>query len=159
MTTRTLRLLCAGAFALAAAPSVAAQSPPDNNPAASALRYEGPPAPVAPEVVTRDELGNATIRAVRITTPIDVDGRLDEAFYSEVRAITDLVQIIPDEGQLSTEKTEAWIAFDDDNIYVGGPIWESHPESQWVANEMRRDANQLTQNDNFGVAFDTYYDL
>src|SRR5687768_12884331 len=154
---RTLLLTAALILALVA-PPLAAQAPPDGTVGAAAARLDGPPPPVAPEVVTRDELGNATIRAVRITTPIDVDGRLDEAFYSEVRAITDLVQIIPDEGALSTERTEAWIAFDDDNIYVGGRIWESHPESEWVANEMRRDANQLTQNDNFGVAFDTYYD-
>ena len=154
----TLRLLCAGALGLAAAPSLAAQSQPDANAGAAPSRFDGPPAPVAPEVITRDELGNATIRAVRITTPIDIDGRLDEPLYREAQAIGDFVQVLPEEGAPASERTEAWLAFDDENIYVGGRVWESHPESQWVANEMRRDANQLTQNDNFGVAFDTYLD-
>ena len=133
-----------------------AQSEGEGTPLAAP--YDGPPPPVAPAVVTRDELGNATIRAVRVTTPIEVDGRLDEAFYREVPAISDFVQILPEEGARPSERTEAWIAFDDENIYVGGRVWDSHPESEWVANEMRRDANALTQNDNFGVAFDTFHD-
>ena len=119
---------------------------------------DGPPAPVAPEVVTRDDQGKATIRAVRLATPIEVDGKLDEAFYRDVSSISDFVQVLPEDGAPATERTEAWIAFDDENIYVGGRVWESHPESEWVANEMRRDANQLTQNDSFGVAFDTFFD-
>ena len=37
-------------------------------------------------------------------------------------------------------------------------VWDSAPESEWVANEMRRDTNQLRQNDTFAVLFDTFYD-
>ncbi len=133
-----------------------AAEPPE--PASPDQRIGGPPAPVAPEVVTRDDQGNATVRATRIATPIEIDGNLDEALYRDVPAIGDFVQVLPEDGAPATERTEAWIAFDDENIYVGGRVWESHPESEWVANEMRRDANQLTQNDSFGVAFDTFFD-
>ena len=48
--------------------------------------------------------------------------------------------------------------FDDSNIYVAARCWDSAPPSEWVANEMRRDTNQLRQNDTFGVMFDTFYD-
>ena len=41
---------------------------------------------------------------------------------------------------------------------VSARVWDSAPESEWVANEMRRDGNHLRQNDTFGVMFDTYYD-
>ena len=37
-------------------------------------------------------------------------------------------------------------------------VHDSAPESEWVANEMRRDTNQLRQNDTFTVFFDTFYD-
>ena len=37
---------------------------------------EGPPAPVAPEVVSRDDSGRATIRAVRAPQPLRIDGVL-----------------------------------------------------------------------------------
>ena len=48
--------------------------------------------------------------------------------------------------------------FDETNVYVSARIWDSAPESEWVANEMRRDTNQLRQNDTFAVFFDTFYD-
>ena len=40
--------------------------------------------------------------------------------------------------QAGDQKTEAWIFFDNDNIYVSARNWESHPERR-VANEMRRE--------------------
>jgi hypothetical protein len=96
-----------------------------------------------------------TVRAVRGT--IRVDGRLDDALYNTTEAIGSFVQQEPDEGKPATEKTEAWIFFDDDMIYVAARCWESHSKRR-VANEMRRDTNQLRQNDTFAVLFDTFHD-
>jgi hypothetical protein len=53
---------------------------------------------------------------------------------------------------------EVWVGFDDDNVYVAARLWDSAPESEWAANEMRRDASTIRSNDNFGVFLDTYYD-
>ena len=124
----------------------------------SGVGVEGPAPPVAPEVITRDDLGNATVRAVRLTQPIQLDGQLDEAFYQVTHSISDFIQSVPDEGELATERTEVWLAFDDVDIYVSARVWDSAPESEWVANELRRDTQQLRQNDTFGVMFDTFYD-
>jgi hypothetical protein len=96
-----------------------------------------------------------TVRAVRGT--VRVDGRLDEAVYGATAAIEAFVQQEPDEGRPATERTEAWVFFDDDTIYVAARCWESRPERR-VANEMRRDTNQLRQNDTFAVLFDTFHD-
>jgi hypothetical protein len=98
-----------------------------------------------------------TIRAYPTAQPIRIDGRLDEEIYRTTPPITDFVQQEPDEFKPATEKTEAWIFFDNDNIYISARNWESHPERR-VANEMRRDTNQLRQNDTFGVLFDTFHD-
>ena len=38
---------------------------------------DGPPSPVPPAVITRDDKGGATVRAVRIETPLKIDGQLD----------------------------------------------------------------------------------
>ena len=119
---------------------------------------DGPPPPMAPEFVNRDESGRATIRAIKLTEGIRLDGQLDEAVYSTVPPVTDFIQQVPVEGVPATEKTDAWIMFDKTNVYVSGRIWDSAPPSQWVANEMRRDTRQLLQNDVFGVFFDTFYD-
>ena len=119
---------------------------------------DGPPPPLPPDVIRRDEARRATIRAVEVDAPIRLDGQLDERVYYTVPAITGFIQQAPDEGAPATEKTEAWILFDADNIYVAGRIWDSAPPSQWVANEMRRDTRQLRQNDTFAVILDTFYD-
>ncbi|MEO7157768.1 MAG: DUF5916 domain-containing protein [Vicinamibacterales bacterium] len=98
-----------------------------------------------------------TVRAHRVAQPIRIDGRLDDEAYKSTPAITDFVQQEPDEFKPATEKTDAWIFFDDDNIYISARNWETHPERR-VANEMRRDTSQLRQNDSFGVMFDTFHD-
>ena len=117
-----------------------------------------PPPPRPPAVVTRNAQGRASVRAVRLATGIRLDGRLDEPVYETVPAIGDFIQQMPVEGAPATEKTEAWILFDDANIYVSGRVWDSAPPDEWVANEMRRDTPQLRENDSFWVAFDTFND-
>ena len=124
----------------------------------TAAQTNVPPAPVAPAVVSRDGAGHATVRAIRIDLPLHVDGLLDEAVYADVPSISDFIQQVPNEGRPATERTEAWILFNADNIYVAGRCWDSAPPDRWIANELRRDTNQLRQNDTFGVIFDTFYD-
>jgi len=53
----------------------------------------GPPAPTLPQTLARDDQGRATVRAVRVTTPVRVDGKLDEAIYSSVQPATDFIQM------------------------------------------------------------------
>ena len=119
---------------------------------------DGPPPPVAPEVMRRDEQGRTTIRAIKLDRGIIVDGQLDERVYREVPAVRDFIQQVPIEGATPTERTEVWVMFDDVNIYVAARCYDSAPESEWVANEMRRDSSNLRLNDSFGVLFDTFYD-
>ena len=117
-----------------------------------------PPPPVAPDVINRNERGQATVRATRIDTPLTIDGRLEELVYRTVQSIDGFIQNLPREGQPSTERTQAWVFYDDTNIYVCGKLWESAPPEEWTANEMRRDTSQLRQNDNFGIVLDTFHD-
>ena len=113
--------------------------------------------PVAPAVVSRDGNGQVTVRAIRVAEPVRIDGRLDESIYDSTESISDFLQQEPDEGRPATERTEAWVFFDEDNIYVSARCWDTHPERR-VANEMRRDTSQLRQNDTFAVLFDTFHD-
>ena len=119
---------------------------------------DGPPPPMAPEVIRRDDRGRATVRAIELIDGIRLDGQLDERVYRDVPAITGLIQQEPVEGAQATEKTEAWIMFDRANIYVSARVWDSAPPSAWVADEMRRDTRQGRDNDSFWVSFDTFYD-
>ena len=68
------------------------------------------------------------------------------------------IQVAPAYGAESTERTDVWISYDEDNIYVSARCWDSAPPERWISNELRRDTNQLRQNDHIGVMFDTFYD-
>ena len=125
--------------------------------AGMAIRYDGPPPPRPPAVINRDRSGRATLRAVRLTSPLAIDGALAEAVYEDVPSVTDFIQMEPDGGALATEQTEVWVLFDDDNIYVSVRCWESHPE-RIVANDMRRDGSNVPSTDRVGFSFDTFYD-
>ncbi len=127
--------------------------------AALLAAIDGPPPPVAPAVMPRDAPGRTPVRAIRLAAGIRLDGVLDEEVYRTVPPITDFLQQVPVEGAPASERTEAWILFDDTNVYVSARVHDSAPESEWVANEMRRDTNQLRQNDTFTVFFDFFYYL
>jgi len=144
-------------LATVCAPALAASA---QAPATAPARQSGgdPPAPIAPATVARDGAGHATVRAVRLDQPLRLDGVLDESVYSDSASISDFIQQVPREGAAATERTEAWVMYDDENLYVGARCWDSAPPEKWVANEYRRDTNQLRQNDTFGIVLDTFYD-
>ena len=117
---------------------------------------DGPPPPVPPATIARDTAGRATLRAVRVTEPVRIDGALDERAYQDVRPVSGFIQVNPLEGEPATEETEIWVLFDGDNLYVSGRCHDSAPESDWVANEMRRDGGGLGEF--VGIVLDTFYD-
>ena len=127
-------------------------------PGVAAGAIDGPPAPVPPEVFTRDADGRVTMRAFRLGGELELDGALREAIYEQIQPVTGFVQQLPIEGAPATERTEVWVFFDDESIYVAARCWDSAPPSQWIANEMQRDGFQLINNDWFSVGFDTFYD-
>jgi hypothetical protein len=124
---------------------------------AAAAQDSTPLDPVPPRVMARDANGRVTVRATRIETPPRIDGVLDEEIYRTLEPITDFVQQDPDEGQLATEATLVWITFDASTIYIGARCRDSQP-SRIVANDMRRDGRNVSQNDNISIVIDTFHD-
>ena len=122
------------------------------------VAFDGAPPPEPPDVIARDDRGRVTVRAVRLgEVGLDIDGKLEENIYRRTPSMSGFIQQEPHEGEGATEKTEAWIFFDDENVYISARCWDSHPERE-VANEMRRDNMNLSQNQNFAVILDTFYD-
>ena len=153
-----------GTLVLAAAASptlVLAQAPADvavrSATSANGAAIPGPPPPVAPATVARDGQG-VTLRAVRISQALKIDGNLDEEFYATVPPMSDFVQMEPRPGAPATEKTDLWIGFDATNLYVTVRCFDSQPESRWVANEMRRDSFLIPRNENVAFIVDTFFD-
>lgn len=101
---------------------------------------------------------HVTVKAVRVQQPLQIDGALDESLYREVAAVSDYVQVEPDAGSPATERTETWLAFDDDHVYVSFRAWDSQMD-RLVATEMRRDHGNIWQgNDIIVFIFDTFFD-
>ena len=97
------------------------------------------------------------MRAIRLDSPLTVDGKLEEAVYGRVPGVSGFIQAEPRPGEPATEKTEVWVLFDDRNVYVSARCWDSHPE-RMVMNEMRRDNTGIFGNETLTVILDTFYD-
>ena len=95
--------------------------------------------------------------AYRTFQSIEIDGDFNETDWQQAKPINRFVQTEPDEGVPITESTEVRILYDEKNIYFGFTCSSSHRDNI-VANEMRRDAENLRENDNVFILLDTYND-
>ena len=65
---------------------------------------------------------------------------------------------MPKEGAAATEKTQAWILFDDTTLYFAARLYDSEPD-RIVANEMRHDSvNIFNGGDSMTLVLDTFHD-
>ena len=95
--------------------------------------------------------------AYRTSQSIEIDGDFSEADWQHAKPINQFVQTEPNEGAPVTESTEVRILYDDKNVYFGFTCSSSRRD-HIVANEMRRDAEGLRENDNVFILLDTYND-
>lgn len=85
---------------------------------------------------------------------INIDGRLDESIWKN-ESVNEFTQKDPNEGSPATQKTDVWIAYDNDNIYIAARMLDSRPELI-DASLGRRD--QYVNSDWFGFYVDPYND-
>jgi hypothetical protein len=142
---------------LAAAPpaSVVAKSAPVAAPPAAVTSAAAPAGsgPGAPGSAAAP--GRETIRALRATEPVTVDGVLSESVWQNAEPFTTLIQRDPVEGRPVSQRTEVRVAYDDDALYIGARLYDSAPESVMVR-LARRDASIAS--DRFGVYLDPFRD-
>ncbi len=103
------------------------------------------------------ESHNLQIRAYRTYESIEIDGDLNESDWQKADVINKFTQIEPNEGEVSSEPMDVRILYDNNNIYFGFRCYDSDI-SQLVANERRRDARDIHDNDNVFLLLDTYND-
>jgi hypothetical protein len=95
-------------------------------------------------------------QALRVTAPITVDGRLDEAVWRTGAPITGFVQRELNEGVPESERTEVRIASDEQYLYIGARMYDREPHLI-VPGEKIRDVT-LANSDHLALIFDTYHD-
>lgn len=96
------------------------------------------------------------VRALRVTEPIKIDGRLDEPVWAQAEAATDFRMENPKEGAPASERTEVRVLFDEKNIYFGVRAFDSEP-GKINARELTRDA-AFANDDKIEILLDTNHD-
>jgi hypothetical protein len=96
------------------------------------------------------------IQAVERTSPIVLDGRLDDAVWQTAPAATDFRQQDPNEGQPATQRTEVRLAYDGEALYIGARMYDSNGGAGVRTRLGRRD--QSLEGDYVQFVFDTYHD-
>src|SRR5205814_4384163 len=91
------------------------------------------------------------VRAVRVTTPVVIDGVLSDAIWRTAVRISGFRQRDPNEGLAPSESTAVYVAYDDAALYVGARLYDDHADSI-VARLGRRDAG--TNSDRLAVYVD-----
>ncbi|HSJ25328.1 MAG TPA: DUF5916 domain-containing protein [Longimicrobiales bacterium] len=95
------------------------------------------------------------VHAVRRTSRIALDGRLDDEVWNNAVVATGFIQTEPDEGQPSTERTEVYVVYDDDALYIGARLWDSSGD---VRQRLGRRDSYLMDSDWFHVMIDSHHD-
>jgi hypothetical protein len=67
------------------------------------------------------------IHAARATSPVNLDGRLDEAAWDAARPFTDFVESFPRERATPTQRTVVKVLYDDAKVYIGIVCHDDEP--------------------------------
>jgi hypothetical protein len=97
------------------------------------------------------------VEAKKVAKAIKIDGKLDEASWKESSLIKDLIEFTPTpfKPEEFTNRTEIYLMYNNDGIYLGGKCYEQTADS--ISRELvGRDG--FGNNDWIGVSFDTYKD-
>jgi len=96
------------------------------------------------------------INIKRTTTAPVIDGVLDDATWKDANLVTKFYQRVPIEGAPASEKTEAYLTYDENMIYLGVRMYDREPDAI-VARELRED-EWMINDDIFTIAIDSLQD-
>jgi hypothetical protein len=94
--------------------------------------------------------------ATRTSSPIALDGTLDEAMWRDAPVASGFVQNEPREGQPATFDTEVRVLYDDQALYFGVFAHDDDPKSI-IVSDLKKDFNTAAS-DAFLIVVDTFSD-
>ncbi len=111
----------------------------------------GDAAPINAETVARP-----SVRAFRTPRVPVIDGRLNEAEWSQAPAITNFVQQLPRTGYPARFQTDVRVMYDGDRIYIGATLYDPEPSKAITSGKERDFVSSAS--DLFGLVLDTFKD-
>jgi hypothetical protein len=97
------------------------------------------------------------VTAVALTSPVNIDGKLDEEVWKTAVPATQFRQSQPDEGKPATQKTEVRFAYDDNALYVGARMYDDHGAKGVHTRLIRRDQMSESDGDILRIDIDSYH--
>jgi hypothetical protein len=105
----------------------------------------------------QEEKVKPSTTAVALSTAPTIDGDvLADSAWSSITPATGFSQVRPDEGRPATQKTEVFIGYTEDSLYIGVVAYDDNPAGIIVA-DSRRDSS-LDDTDSFQVIIDGLLD-
>jgi hypothetical protein len=96
------------------------------------------------------------LAALKINTPIKIDGILDEAVWQQAAIADSFIVNFPTFGIPAKQKTEVRVLYSDQAVYIGAYIYD---DPQLMRKQLTaRDGESRQDIDYFSVFFDTYND-
>jgi hypothetical protein len=96
------------------------------------------------------------VSAVRASTPITLDGALDEPAWRDGPVANGFIQNDPREGTPATYDTDVRVLYTDDALYFG--VWARDAEpAKIIVNDLKKDYN-TGGSDGFRIVLDTFHD-
>jgi hypothetical protein len=99
--------------------------------------------------------GEKSVKMVRTEVRPVIDGKLDDAIWATAAVVDDLHQTAPVEYATPDERTEIYLLYDDDNLYVGAKLYDNDP-AHITAQNLRQNDN-IGQDDRFYVTLDPFF--
>ncbi len=93
--------------------------------------------------------------ATRTSTPPLIDGVLSDDVWGKAVPVTEFIQREPVNGAPATQRTEFYLLYDDDHLYIGVRCYDD--TGRVIGREMARDAN-LSNDDRIQIILDTHLD-
>ena len=100
--------------------------------------------------------GGKTIEIPKLSERARIDGVLDDDIWSRALLINDFHQYEPVEYAEPSQKTEIWIYYTDEALYIAHHFWETDPSL--ISANILRQGQSLQPDDILAVVLDPYLD-
>ena len=94
------------------------------------------------------------VEAVHTDNPLRIDGVLDEAAWAHAAVISDVHQVLPEEYAKPSERTEFYVLYDKNTLYVGGRFWDAEPDK--ITARTLQQAGNASRDDHIFILIDPY---
>jgi hypothetical protein len=107
--------------------------------------------------LSQSEKADITFCPVRTDrAEIHIDGYLDEPIWKIIPPLKEWYQLKPNEGEKPSEKTEMWLFYDENAIYLGANLWVNDLTTI-IVRSLERD-NYTPDQDAIAIILDTFND-